>query len=101
MGFGEIVEELDENGDGSISWSEFKAILDHPGAIKALESVNVDAEAMVDMAEDFFFEDGQQVSVSFDEFMGLVLDLRGGQQATVKDMMGLGKRVSAKFQSVG
>lgn len=98
--FGEIVQELDENGDGTLSWEEFQKIMDHKSALDALEGVNVDPEAMIDMAEDFFWEDGEPVTVTFVEFMNMVLDLRGGQQATVKDVMGLGKRCNKKFQTV-
>merc|ERR1719238_360956 len=95
--FSEIVNDLDTDGDGEISWTEFQAILEHPQALKALESVNVDAESMVDMAEDFFFEDGEKVDVTFDQFMEMVLDLRGGQNATVENIMTLAKRFNHKF----
>jgi chemotaxis protein CheY-P-specific phosphatase CheC len=98
--FGQIVQELDSNNDGELTWEEFQQILDYPDALSALESVNVDPESMVDMAEDFFHEDGEPVAVSFDGFMEMVLDLRGGQQATVKDVMGLGKRFNTKFMKV-
>merc|ERR1719265_1392655 len=67
--FASIVEELDTDGSGKISWEEFQQIIDFPVALNALESVNVDPEIMVDMAEDFFFDDGVAVDVSFDEFM--------------------------------
>eukprot|EP00747_Dinoflagellata_sp_TGD_P145489 gnl/TRDRNA2_/TRDRNA2_176591_c7_seq25.p1 gnl/TRDRNA2_/TRDRNA2_176591_c7~~gnl/TRDRNA2_/TRDRNA2_176591_c7_seq25.p1 ORF type:complete len:270 (+),score=61.65 gnl/TRDRNA2_/TRDRNA2_176591_c7_seq25:2-811(+) len=98
--FGGIVAELDENNDGSLSWDEFQAILDHPEALRALEQVNVDPEGMIDMAEDYFFEDGEPVALDFNDFMSMLLDLRGGQQATVKDIMGLGKRFTGKFQAI-
>jgi len=98
--FGAIVEKLDDNNDGTISWDEFKDILELPEALAALEDVNVNPESMVDVAEDVFFEDGEPVAVPFDDFMGMVLDLRGGQQATVENIMGLGKRFSQKFMTV-
>lgn len=97
--FDGIVKELDQNGDGDLSYDEFEKILDYPEALAALESVNVDPEMMIDLAEDFFFEDGEPVKVSFPEFMNMVLDLRGGQQATVKDIMGLAKRVNRKVMN--
>jgi len=95
--FGAIMEDMDGNRDGKISWDEFKSILEIPAALEALESVNVEAESMVDLAEDLFWEDGEPFSVSFDDFIGMVLDLRGGQEATVQNVMGLGKRFSQKF----
>jgi len=98
--FESIVATLDTDNDGTLSWEEFKQILDFPEALQALDSVNVNAEFLVDMSEDLFFEDGNEVTASFSDFMGMVLDLRGGQTATVQDMMRLGKRINQKFASL-
>jgi len=100
--FSGIVRELDKNNDGQLSWTEFEEIIQNPAAIAALESVNVDPATIVDMAEDVFWDDqgqepGESVPVSFDEFMTMVLDLRGGQQATVENIMSLAKRFNRKF----
>eukprot|EP00747_Dinoflagellata_sp_TGD_P145497 gnl/TRDRNA2_/TRDRNA2_176591_c7_seq9.p1 gnl/TRDRNA2_/TRDRNA2_176591_c7~~gnl/TRDRNA2_/TRDRNA2_176591_c7_seq9.p1 ORF type:complete len:257 (+),score=55.10 gnl/TRDRNA2_/TRDRNA2_176591_c7_seq9:265-1035(+) len=95
-----IVTKLDANNDGTLSWDEFQGILDFPEAIAALEGVSVDPEGMVDMAEDFFFEDGEEVAVTFQEFMNMILDCRGGQKATMKDVMSLRKVVNGRFSSV-
>jgi hypothetical protein len=96
--FDGLVKILDENHDGVISWDEFRQIVEMPDALQALDQVNVDAVSLVDLAEDFFFVDGQkQVAMSFDQFMELVLDLRGGQKATVKDIFNMGKNFSRKF----
>jgi len=97
--FSVIVSQLDRNNDGTLIWDEFQKILEIPEAMDALSKVNVDPEAMVDMAEDYFFEDGEQVALTFEEFMNMVLDLRGGQKATVKDVLALRKRFSSKFLS--
>merc|ERR1719197_2307993 len=83
-----------------ISWEEFQALPEMPEALQIFESVNVNPEGMVDMAEDMFFEDGEPVSLSFDDFMEMVLDLRGGLTATVKDLMNVGKRFTKKMLSV-
>jgi len=98
--FGAIVNQLDSNNDGTLSWEEFEKILDVPEALQELESMNVDAECMVDMAEDFFFDEGEPVPVSFDMFMEMVLDLRGGQQGSVENIMALQKRFNKKFFSM-
>jgi len=95
--FGDIVQDLDKNNDGTLSWDEFQKILDHPSALDALESVKVDPESMVDLAEDFFFDNGDPHEVTFDQFMNLILDMRGGQQAEVKDIMLSGKRTKQRF----
>merc|ERR1719265_763939 len=61
--FGKIVQDLDKNGDGTLSWEEFQKILDHDDALTALASVSVDPESMVDMAVDYFFDNGQPVDI--------------------------------------
>jgi len=99
--FTSICAELDENKDGVISWKEFQKILDFPAALSALASVNVDPEGLVDVAEDFFFDDSDRpIGLTFEQFMTMVLDVRGGQEATVKDVMSMGKRFGAKFINV-
>jgi hypothetical protein len=98
--FGEIVKSLDRNKSGTISWSEFQVILQNQRALSALESVSVDAEGLIDAAEDYFFEDGKETELTFEGFMDMVLELRGGQQAMVKDLIGLGKRFSRKMLQV-
>lgn len=98
--FGKIVEELDNDSDGTLSWEEFQKILTHPEGLKALDSLQVNAEIMVDMAEDYFFEDGEPVAMSFSEFMEMVLDSRSAQQATLKDIIGLGRRFNQKLLTV-
>jgi hypothetical protein len=97
---GSIMQEIDSNHDGTLSWEEFQHILESPAALATLESVSVDPESMVDMAEDAFFEDGVPVSLTFGDFMEMVLDLRGGQQASVQDSMRLAKRFTKKIISV-
>jgi hypothetical protein len=102
--FGKIMMKLDQNHDDMISWTEFQKLLSDPSisseAIKALESVNVDVENMVDVAEEYFFYMGEPVEMKFAEFMEMILELRGGQQAMVKDVVLLGKRFSKKFSDL-
>lgn len=98
--FGKIVEKLDKNKSGTISWEEFQQIVQYPEALRALESVNVDAVGMIDMAEDFFFDDGKPVQLTFENFMEMILDMRGGQTATLKDVMSFGTRFNRKFLEV-
>jgi uncharacterized membrane protein (GlpM family) len=95
--FDGIVRQLDSSGDQKLSWKEFQKIMENQDAIDALESVHVDPVGMIDFAQDWFQEDGKEKSIDFEEFMNIVLDLRGGQQATLKDLMTLGKRAKDKF----
>jgi len=95
-----LMEQVDQNSDGTLSWDEFKAVLEFPETQNCLERCSVDVSSLVDMAEDTFFEDGEPVSVSFEDFMSMVLDLRGGQQATVADILKTGKRFTQKIMAV-
>lgn len=98
--FHDIVKELDTDGSGNLSWAEFQEIMENKQALTALDQMNVDPEAMIDMAEDFFFDEGEGITVSFSQFMEMVLDLRGGQEATVGTILTLGKRLSRKFMNL-
>jgi len=95
--FGEFCEKLDTNVNGLISWTEFQQLAVLPDAIEALESVNIDPIGMIDFAEDFFFDDGQFKELSFPQFMDMLLDLRGGQDASLRDIMRLNKNLNRKF----
>lgn len=86
-----IVQELDTDGDNSISKTEFIKILENWDAVKALQEVGVDVVGLVDFA-DVIFEDGAQ-ELSFEKFMDVVLQLRGSNTATVKDIVELRKLV--------
>jgi len=98
--FQHIVKEIDANNDETVSWKEFQSIMDNPAAIAQLESVGVDPLGMIDFAQDAFQADGQERSISFKEFMDIVLDLRGSQMATLKDLMTMQKHVNVKFSSL-
>lgn len=84
---------LDSNGDGEISKDEFMQILTNHEATRALSEVEVDPVGLVDFA-DFIFESDdtqEETKLSFGEFMDVILELRGSNTATVKDMMDLRK----------
>jgi uncharacterized membrane protein (GlpM family) len=99
--FGAIVKKLDTNENDMISWVEFRSLIVMPEAQAALESVDVDPLGMIDFASDHFFDDeGNERQLSFDEFMEMLLDMRGGQEATLKDIMVLGKKVNKKILEV-
>merc|ERR1719335_1052200 len=86
-----IVDELDKDGDHCISKSEFVKILENFDAVKSLQDVGVDVVGLVDFA-DVIFDDGAQ-ELSFEKFMDVVLQLRGTNTATVKDIVELRKMV--------
>jgi len=84
----DTLHEIDANMDGNISRSEFESLLFQPTAAKALQEVGVDVVGLVDFS-DFIFADGDEIS--FYQFMDTVLQLRGSNMATVKDICDLRK----------
>jgi voltage-gated sodium channel len=94
----DIVDELDTNGDGRISYKEFKGIFDHKHALQSLSDIDVDPISVVDFTDHFFIKDGKECDLPFEQFMELLLDLRSSNEATVKDMWYLWKQVQPKLE---
>eukprot|EP00928_Gymnodinium_smaydae_P096095 TRINITY_DN8416_c0_g2_i1.p1 TRINITY_DN8416_c0_g2~~TRINITY_DN8416_c0_g2_i1.p1 ORF type:complete len:759 (+),score=81.46 TRINITY_DN8416_c0_g2_i1:53-2329(+) len=92
-----ILVECDEDSDGMISRDEFKQLLSNTEALEALTDVGVDPAALVDLSDVIFErgEDDEQSSnlLSFSAFMQLVLEMRGSNAATVRDVVILKKFV--------
>merc|ERR1712232_21197 len=90
-----IVCELDEDKDNMISRDEFAKILENPGACQALQDVGVDVLGLVDCAETVFVDaQGETVEqLDFNDFMEVVLRMRGTNQASVKDVVELRKLI--------
>merc|ERR1712008_252636 len=88
---------FDDDGNQKISKAEFQALLVNPKTAKMVQEVGVDVVGLVDFA-DFIFKDG--VELSFSEFMALVLQLRGSNTATVKDIVDLRKFIALELQAV-
>jgi uncharacterized membrane protein (GlpM family) len=82
-----VVDSLDKDANGLLSYKEFTEIMQMPDAIMALEAVGVSPTGIIDFAELFFFEDKQPIELTFEAFMEVILDLRDTNKATVKDML--------------
>merc|ERR1712217_464501 len=95
-----ILADVDENHDGLVSREEFKHIVEHPDACDALTAVGVDVVALVSYADFIFQSDdkGQEFDkqLDFNDFMDLVLKLRGDQAATVRDIVELRRFIHAE-----
>lgn len=81
---------IDQNGDGFIQKEEFFAMLGHLEAVEALKEVGVDVVQLPDFV-DIIFENAthnedNEPQLSFADFMQMVLQLRGSNTATVKDI---------------
>lgn len=85
---------LDANKDGQVSKAEFEMLLSNPEATRALRDVGVDVVGLVDF-HDFLFQDGQDFS--FENFMQVVLSLRGTNKATVKDIVDFRKWITSEL----
>mmetsp|Transcript_2417 Transcript_2417/g.4445 ORF Transcript_2417/g.4445 Transcript_2417/m.4445 type:complete len:617 (+) Transcript_2417:49-1899(+) len=85
---------LDANGDMMISREEFCSMLEVREACLCIKHLGVDVVALVDQA-DFIFKDTEELP--FDDFMELVLELRGCNHVTVKDVIELRKAVKAEL----
>jgi len=98
-----ILESLDANCDYKISKEEFRRILQFPAAVVALNDVGVDPEGIVDYA-DFIFDELMDESteheITFEDFMGVVLQLRGCNVATVKDCVDLRKFIILSLENM-
>lgn len=91
-----IVEEFSmHDGDDSdqiITKDGFVKLLDDIDAIRALNAVGVDPENLVDLADVIFdSQDCEDKTLSFGDFMEIVLQFRGTNSATVKDIVNLQK----------
>jgi len=96
--FGKVADQTETPGE--LTWNEFQKVLDDPENVNALRDLSVDPESMIDLSQDFFFADGAENTVRKEDFLEMVLDARGGQSTTVKDIMHLGKRFNQKFVSL-
>jgi len=99
---------LDTDGDGLISKKEFTSLLETVEASRLLTEVGVDVFSLVELA-DFIFEDEHakdagdrpvERDLTFTDFMNVILELRGSNAATVKDIVDLRKSTLARTARV-
>jgi len=87
-----LFELIDKDHSGKINRQEFDELLQIPQAIRSFDSMGVDVVALVDLADFIFREDHPNLEVG--EFFDIVMQLRGDNQATVKDIVDLRKCVT-------
>lgn len=83
-----------EGKTNTISRFEFEKLLVRPEAAKVLQEVGVDVVGLVDLADVIFQETDELL---FPDFMGLVLQFRGTNNATVRDIVYLRKFISQEL----
>lgn len=100
---------LDYNGDGLISRTEFDKMLSNQLASRTLFEVGVDPVGLVDLADLIFADDNEDIvidetgqqALTFGAFMDIVLQLRGTNNATVKDVMDMRKYLRKLQEGIG
>jgi hypothetical protein len=86
-------EEGQTDYNTKIGKDDFVKLLENPEAARALQDVGVDVVSLVDFTDFIFKEVGKELS--FSDCMDVVLQLRGTNSATVKDIVDLRKQVLA------
>jgi len=79
---------IDIDKSNCINKSEFQALIVQPKAVSLIRALGVDIMGLVDFS-DFIFADDR--ALSYAEFMSMVLELRGSNNATVRDIVELRK----------
>eukprot|EP00928_Gymnodinium_smaydae_P004642 TRINITY_DN1157_c0_g1_i2.p1 TRINITY_DN1157_c0_g1~~TRINITY_DN1157_c0_g1_i2.p1 ORF type:complete len:325 (-),score=76.32 TRINITY_DN1157_c0_g1_i2:120-1094(-) len=90
-----LLEKMDGDGDKTLCKHEFVDLLQQHDAIRAIQEVGVDVIALVDFT-DHLFSDGKE-AIPFHDFMELLLQLRGTNACTVKDIIDLRKTMMREF----
>jgi len=79
---------IDIDKNNRISKQEFQALIVQPKAVQLIRALGVDIMGLVDFSDFIFAEDHE---LSYGEFMSMVLELRGSNNATVRDIVELRK----------
>ncbi|CAE8591248.1 unnamed protein product [Polarella glacialis] len=95
----EVLAAVDADNNGSISYKEFLLICHQPAALQALKEVGIDPVGMIDFAETLFIQDGVAIEMTFEKFMGMLLDLRESNCARVKDIMNLYNQIQPEMKA--
>lgn len=89
----------DTDKDGLVSKSEFQKLIQTPEAIRSFTAMGVDVINLVDLC-DFLFSE-EDAGIPFGDFMELILQLRGSNQATVKDVVDLRRFMTMEMSALG
>merc|ERR1712232_1018113 len=92
-----MLELVDTDSDKMISHSEFKSLLLQEKAVKFLTHVGVDVVALVDFV-DVFYKGGK--TFEFPEIITMILQLRGTNICTVKDVVDLRKWIDNELLEI-
>lgn len=93
----EVVNFVDTDGDKSVSAEEFVRICESPDAVEALHELDVDVLALVDYGP-IVFQDKK--SLSMNDFTNLLVQFRGTNTGTVKDLVDVRKYLKLEFMNL-
>jgi hypothetical protein len=93
----EIMRVTDDNDDGMISKAEFMQLLNNKQAVHILKEVGVDVVGLIDYVDTIFETDNFTEELDFSDFVRVILDLRGTNPATVKDIIQLRKNLTGQL----
>lgn len=85
------------DGEQFITKEHFSKLTENPEAMRSLHEVGVDVIALLGLA-DFIFRDGDRLLLS--DFMEVVLQFRGSNTATVKDVVDMRMFVSKELANL-
>mmetsp|Transcript_28375 Transcript_28375/g.51787 ORF Transcript_28375/g.51787 Transcript_28375/m.51787 type:complete len:221 (+) Transcript_28375:2-664(+) len=91
------VQSADMDNNGMISKEEFAKMLNTPEAVNAFDMMGVDPLGLVDLS-DFIFDGGRELP--FPDFIEMCMQLRGSNQATVKDIVDLRKFMFMELKNI-
>merc|ERR1719433_1547615 len=80
-----------------ISKAEFMQLLNNKEAVRILKEVGVDVVGLIDYADTIFETDHFTEELEFSDFVRVILDLRGTNPATVKDIIQLRKNLTGQL----
>eukprot|EP00930_Biecheleria_cincta_P082870 TRINITY_DN72512_c0_g1_i1.p1 TRINITY_DN72512_c0_g1~~TRINITY_DN72512_c0_g1_i1.p1 ORF type:complete len:591 (+),score=119.86 TRINITY_DN72512_c0_g1_i1:126-1898(+) len=81
-----IFASLDKDFDNEVSYKEFSAMIEMPEALSVLRRQQVNPLQVLDLADLFFFEDGEPIQLRFEDFIDVIMSLRESNEAKVKDI---------------
>ncbi|CAK0874352.1 unnamed protein product [Prorocentrum cordatum] len=110
----EVMHRLDTNGNGTLSEEEFVQLVGNPKVATLLGEVGVDAIGLIDMAPSIFDPEDEEdedddddegasrppKEISFTDFVKIVLDLRGSNAASLKDLRELKHDLVSEIESL-
>jgi len=97
---------VDVDGDEKISKDEFLRMFTIPAAVEILNELEVDVIGLLDFTETIFEPDmldlenglAHEKTLDFGEFMRVILELRGQNPATVRDVVDVRKSINCRIR---